>query len=54
MNTGGITTRIFRFAKALVGHIPGGLGQVSVLSSMIFSGMSARPSPTLPVLADST
>ncbi len=40
MNTGGITTRIFRFAKALVGHIPGGLGHVSVLSSMIFSGMS--------------
>lgn len=40
MNTGGITSRIFRFAKALVGHIPGGLGQVSVISSMIFSGMS--------------
>ncbi len=40
MNTGGITNRIFRFAKALVGHIPGGLGQVSVASSMIFSGMS--------------
>jgi tripartite ATP-independent transporter DctM subunit len=40
MNTGGITRRIFRFAKALVGHVPGGLGQVSVISSMIFSGMS--------------
>lgn len=40
MNTGGITNRIFRFAKSLVGHIPGGLGQVSVISSMIFSGMS--------------
>jgi C4-dicarboxylate transporter, DctM subunit len=40
MNTGGITTRIFRFAKAVFGHIPGGLGQVSVVSSMIFSGMS--------------
>jgi C4-dicarboxylate transporter, DctM subunit len=40
MNTGGITNRIFRFARALVGHIPGGLGQVSVISSMIFSGMS--------------
>jgi C4-dicarboxylate transporter, DctM subunit len=40
MNTGGITTRIFRFAKALIGHVPGGLGQVSVVSSMIFSGMS--------------
>ena len=40
MNTGGITERIFRFAKALVGHIWGGLGQVNVIASMIFSGMS--------------
>jgi tripartite ATP-independent transporter DctM subunit len=40
MNTGGTTQRIFRFARALVGHVPGGLGQVSVVSSMIFSGMS--------------
>lgn len=40
MNTGGITNRIFRFAKAIVGHVPGGLGQVSIISSMIFSGMS--------------
>jgi tripartite ATP-independent transporter DctM subunit len=40
MNTGGTTQRIFRFARALVGHIPGGLGHVSVVSSMIFSGMS--------------
>lgn len=40
MNQGGTTQRIFRFARALVGHIAGGLGQVSVISSMIFSGMS--------------
>lgn len=40
MNTGGTTQRIFRFARALVGHVPGGLGHVSVVSSMIFSGMS--------------
>ncbi len=40
MNSGGITNRIFRFARALVGHVPGGLGQVSVISSVIFSGMS--------------
>ena len=40
MNVGGITDRIFRFAKALVGHIPGGLGQVNILASVIFSGMS--------------
>jgi C4-dicarboxylate transporter, DctM subunit len=40
MNTGGITQRIFGFARALVGHIAGGLGHVAVVSSMIFSGMS--------------
>lgn len=40
MNTGGTTQRIFRFARALVGHIAGGVGQVAVVSSMIFSGMS--------------
>jgi tripartite ATP-independent transporter DctM subunit len=40
MNTGGITNRIFRFARSLVGHKAGGLGHVSVISSMIFSGMS--------------
>jgi len=40
MNTGGVTTRIFRFAKAVVGHIPGGMGQVCVLANVIFSGMS--------------
>jgi len=40
MNYGGITTRVFDFARALVGHISGGLGHVNVVSSMIFSGMS--------------
>lgn len=40
MNTGGVTKRLFDFAKALVGHIPGGLGHVNVVVSLIFSGMS--------------
>jgi len=40
MNTGGVTSRIFRFAKAVIGHVPGGLGQVSVVANVIFSGMS--------------
>lgn len=40
MNTGGITDRIFRFAHALVGHFTGGLAQVNVMGSLIFSGMS--------------
>lgn len=40
MNSTGVTERIFRFACALVGHIPGGLGHVNVLASVIFAGMS--------------
>jgi C4-dicarboxylate transporter, DctM subunit len=40
MNTGGITTRIFHFSQTLVGHISGGLAQVNVVASLIFSGMS--------------
>ncbi len=40
MNTSGVTDRIFNFAKACCGHWPGGLGQVNIFSSLIFSGMS--------------
>ncbi|MCG8548646.1 MAG: TRAP transporter large permease [Alphaproteobacteria bacterium] len=40
MNASGITDRIFSFALAVVGHIRGGLAQVNVLASFIFSGMS--------------
>ena len=40
MNHGGITQRVFDFARALVGHFSGGLGHVNVVASMIFSGMS--------------
>lgn len=40
MNLSGITDRIFRFAYTLVGRIPGGLAQVNVFGSLVFSGMS--------------
>lgn len=40
MNTAGITNRIFDFADSLVGHFRGGLAQVNVLASIIFSGMT--------------
>lgn len=40
MNRGGITHRIFNFAQAIVGRIPGNLGYANVLASMVFSGMS--------------
>jgi tripartite ATP-independent transporter DctM subunit len=40
MNSGGITTRIFAFALALVGWMRGGLGHVNIVASVIFAGMS--------------
>lgn len=40
MNGGGVTNRIFGFAKAMIGHHKGGLAHVNVLASLIFSGMS--------------
>lgn len=40
MNSAGITTRIFNFARAAVGWMHGGLGHVNVGASVIFAGMS--------------
>lgn len=40
MNYGGMTDRLFGFARALIGHIPGGLGHANVLASGMFASMS--------------
>jgi C4-dicarboxylate transporter, DctM subunit len=40
MNQGGITTRIIRFASALVGWIRGGLGLTNIAASMLFGGIT--------------
>lgn len=40
MEKGGVTDRLVRFARALVGHITGGLANVSVVVNMIMAGMS--------------
>ncbi|HEX2988701.1 MAG TPA: TRAP transporter large permease subunit, partial [Chloroflexota bacterium] len=40
MNTGGITDRLVNFAKAMVGHITGGLAHAVVVTKMIMAGMS--------------
>lgn len=44
MEMGGISSRIIRFANALIGHIRGGLGHVTVLTSMAFAGISGSAS----------
>ena len=40
MNVGGITDRLMRFSRALVGHFPGGLAQINVVLSIFFAGIS--------------
>lgn len=40
MNWSGITNMLLRLAQAMVGHLPGGLGHVNVVTSMIFAGIS--------------
>lgn len=40
MNEAGISDRVFNVARAIVGHLRGGLGHVNVVSSMLFAGMS--------------
>ena len=40
MNIAGVTGRIYDFALALVGWMKGGLAQVNIIGSVIFSGMS--------------
>ncbi|UEM07029.1 TRAP transporter large permease (plasmid) [Skermanella rosea] len=40
MNIAGVTGRIYSFAVALVGWMKGGLAQVNIIGSVIFSGMS--------------
>ena len=40
MNSAGITERLVNLAKTTVGHLPGGLGHINVMVSMLFAGIS--------------
>ncbi len=40
MNSAGITEKLITLARNLVGHLPGGLGHVNVVVSMLFAGIS--------------
>ena len=40
MNAARITDRLVTLARATVGHLPGGLGQINVVVSMLFAGVS--------------
>ena len=40
MNVGGITDRLVRLSRTMVGHLPGGLAQINVVLSIFFAGIS--------------
>ena len=40
MDRGGLSLRIVRFAKVVVGRIRGGLGYTAILATIVFSGLS--------------
>lgn len=40
MNASGLTERLMRLAKLLVGHLRGGVGHVNVVSSVFFAGVN--------------
>ena len=44
MDVGGISRRLVTLARSLVGHLPGGLGQVVIVVEIFFSGVSGSTS----------
>ncbi len=40
MNQGGIASRLIRFAKTLVGSLPGGLAHVNIIAAMLFGAIA--------------
>ena len=48
MNSGGISDRLISLVKSMIGHVYGGLAQVNIGASMLFSGISGS------ALADSS
>src|ERR1700712_399214 len=51
MNTGGLAKRILNFAIALVGHLRGGLGYVTILASCILASLSGSAAADAAALA---
>lgn len=47
MLKGGVTLRLINMARALVGHIPGGLGIATILGCMIFASISGSSAATV-------
>lgn len=54
MNAGGLTVRLIALARALVGHLRGGLAQVNVLTSVFFGFDSGSSTADASLLAKMT
>ncbi len=40
MNNTGLTERLVKFVKSMIGHIPGALSHINILASVVFAGVS--------------
>lgn len=47
MSSGGISRRLIRFANAVLGWMPGGLGVVTIFASMLFGCLCGSPTATV-------
>lgn len=53
MNISGVTEKIITMAKALVGHMKGGLAQVNIVASVFFAGVSGSATADTAALGSS-
>lgn len=53
MNISGVTDKIIRLAKVLVGHFKGGLAQVNIVASVFFAGVSGSATADTAALGSS-
>ena len=53
MDRGGLSLRIVKFAKLIVGRIRGGLGYTAILATIVFSGLSGSAVADAAALSDS-
>lgn len=53
MNISGVTDKIIELAKALVGHMKGGLAQVNIVASVFFAGVSGSATADTAALGSS-
>ena len=49
MNAGGVTDRLVRLSRSMVGNFPGALAQINVVLSVFFAGISGS-SPAHPAI----